>query len=79
MVEEVTGWKTKYGSMHSDKDSAIKAENEEMLAEFSNELRIMLGLSPTGWNDSFGPDWAKELFNARSFLAKLCIKYGGQV
>ncbi|MCK9310663.1 MAG: hypothetical protein M0P26_00130 [Bacteroidales bacterium] len=75
MVEEFNGWKTKYGSLHATEEAARKAEQEEKLAEFSNELRVILCFSPGGWDSSLGPDWAQALFNRLPSVVKLCNKY----
>lgn len=75
MVEEFKGWKTGYGSLHATEEDARKAEREEALSAFSEDLRVGLGISPCAWDNDYGDDWAKNIFENAQLINHLLDKY----
>jgi len=75
MVEEFSGWKTKYGSLHATEEAARKVEREEALLAFSQDLRDGLGMSLCAWDDNFGKDWAKNIFENPQLINMLFDRY----
>lgn len=75
MVEEFKGWKTKYGSLHATEEAARKAEREEALLAFSQDVRYGLGMSLCAWDDNFGKDWTKTIYENAMLFHHLFDKY----
>jgi hypothetical protein len=75
MVEQIIGWKTEYGSVFADKESAIEAERSETLLAFSQDLRDGLSMPMTLWVEKDGAAWAKIVFDNAMLINHLLDKY----